>query len=104
MWGIVFGLMCSYTNLYNILILGEIIWVLLYLYGSFLSSLYDSLFIFVISVYLLSLATGETVIGLALLILRMSVFGSINNYDILSTQNYLFYRNTKINLISSKKK
>jgi hypothetical protein len=57
---------------------------------------------FVIGLFLLGIATCETAIGLSLLILRMSIFGSINNYDTINNQNYFLYKNKNINIINSK--
>lgn len=102
LWAVFAALLLSHTSLYNLLILGEMLWVSLYVYSSLLSSLYDSLFFFIIAVYMLAIATGETVVGLSLLIVRMSVFGSIHNYDNYSAKNSYFYRKNKINLISSR--
>jgi len=99
---VVMSLIFSSNNILNILILGELIWVLSYIYASMLSVSYDSLFFFVTAVYILILATGETTIGISLLILRMSLFGTINLNNSLKTKNHFFFRRKFNTLINSK--
>lgn len=90
------------NNLLNLLIFSELIWICLYIYSSIISINHNSMFIFLLGLFLLGIATCETAVGLALLILRMSIFGSINNYDLVHNQNYFFYKNKNINIINSK--
>lgn len=72
------------------------------MYASLISVSYNSIFIFIVGLFLLGIATCETAIGLSILILRMSIFGSINSYDTLNNQNYYLYKNKTINIINSK--
>lgn len=60
------------------------------------------MFIFIIGLFLLGIATCETAVGLSLLMLRMSIFGSINNNDTINKKNYFIYKNKNISLVNSK--
>lgn len=99
---VVVSLIFSSTNILNILILGEMIWILTYIYASMLSISYDSIFIFVAGVYILVLATGETTIGISILILRMSLFGTISINNTLSSKNHFYFRRKFNTLVNSK--
>ena len=99
---VILSLIFSSNNILNILVLGELIWVLSYIYASMLSVSYDSIFIFVSGVYILILATGETTVGISLLILRMNIFGTINLNNTLKTKNHFFFRRKFTTLINSK--
>lgn len=90
------------NNMLNLLIFSELIWVCLYMYSSIIATIYNSMFIFIIGLFLLGIATCETAVGLSLLILRMSIYGSINNYDVINNKNYFLYKNKNISLINSK--
>lgn len=72
------------------------------MYSSIIATIYNSMFIFIIGLFLLGIATCETAVGLSLLILRMSIYGSINNYDVINNKNYFLYKNKNISLINSK--
>lgn len=58
--------------------------------------------IFVSSLYLLCIATSETTIGLSILILKSSIFGSVNNTNLVSLKNTKKFNNIKVSLINSK--
>ena len=95
-------MLLNFNNLLNILILSELIWVILYVYATVLSTVYDSIFIFLVGLFLLGVATCESAVGLALLILRMGIFGSVTNYDVGNANNYFIYKNKKLSFINSK--
>jgi hypothetical protein len=59
---------------------------------------------FLISIYILCIATGETTIGLSLLILKSSIFGSLNNLNFINIKNLKIFNKLKINLINSRLK
>jgi NADH:ubiquinone oxidoreductase subunit K len=99
---VIISLTFSSNNILNILVLGELIWILTYIYASMLSVSYDSIFIFVSGVYILILATGETTIGISILILRMNLFGTISINDTLKTKNNFYFRRKFNTLINSK--
>lgn len=63
----------------------------MYSYLVFLSSVFDLFFLFVLSVYLLILATTESSIGLGLLILRFNIIGTVFN-EAFFFKNYFFLR------------
>jgi|LakMenEpi06Jul12_1017403.scaffolds.fasta_scaffold02484_2 NADH:ubiquinone oxidoreductase subunit K len=99
---VVISLTFSSNNILNILVLAELIWILTYVYASMLSVSYDSIFVFVSGVYVLILATGETTVGISILILRMNLFGSISINDTLKTKNNFYFRKKFNTLINSK--
>lgn len=69
-----------------------------------LSVSYDSIFIFVSGVYVLVLATGETTVGISILILRMSLFGTISINNTLNSKNHFYFRRKFSTLVNSKVK
>lgn len=99
---VIISLTFSSNNILNILVMGELTWILTYIYASMLSVSYDSIFIFVSGVYILILATGETTIGISILILRMNIFGTISMNDALKTKNNFYFRKKFNTLINSK--
>jgi NADH:ubiquinone oxidoreductase subunit K len=90
-WILFIGFFISFTNVLNLLILGEAFWVLITTYLIFLSSVMDHYFIFFISMYLFVFATSETSVGLALITTKNAFNSSIttNNYFF---KNYFFLR------------
>lgn len=92
----------SSMNLLNLLLLGELLWVLIYTYSSIISVYYDSIFTFLVALYILGLATGETTIGLSLIILKLSISGSTNTVDNINKKNYFLFRKKYVNNINSK--
>jgi NADH:ubiquinone oxidoreductase subunit K len=102
LWVSLFSFILTLNNLLNLLILSELIWITLYVYSSILATIYNSMFIFLIGLFLLGIATCESAIGLTLLILRMAIFNSINEYDVLNNQNNFLYKNKHILVINSK--
>lgn len=92
----------SVCNLLNLLVYMEVIWVSIFLYLGLKSQIYDSMFIFLFSLYCLCLATAETTIGLAILILKLVINNSLNNSEHLNNKNYFFLRKTKKILINAK--
>ena len=102
LWLFFFSFIIVINNLLNLLIFSELIWICLYLYSSLLSTSLNSMFLFIVGLFLLGIATCETAIGLTLIILKTSIFGSINNFDSLNYQNYFLYKNKNISLINSK--
>lgn len=99
LWLNFFGFIFSFSNLINLLLLCEIFWVIFFIYFSILSIYFNSMIIFLIAIYILCIATSETTIGLSILILKSSIFGSINNINNLNLKNL---NKLKINLINSK--
>ena len=100
-WILFVGFFISFTNVLNLLILGEAFWVLITTYLIFLSSVMDHYFIFFISMYLFVFATSETSVGLALITTKNAFNSSIsvNNYFF---KNYFFLRRRLTRYISSK--
>lgn len=100
-WILFIGFFISFTNVLNLLILGEAFWVLITTYLIFLSSIMDHYFIFFISMYLFVFATSETSVGLALITTKNAFNSSIttNNYFF---KNYFFLRKRISKHISSK--
>lgn len=97
-----FGFLVSFSNLINLLLLCELFWVIFFIYFSMLSAYYNSMLIFLVSIYILCIATSETTIGLSILILKSSIFGSLNNLNFLNIKNTKNFNKFKINLINSK--
>jgi len=58
--------------------------------------------VFLISIYILCIATSETTIGLSILILKSSIFGSLNNLNFINFKNTKNFNKYKNNLINSK--
>lgn len=90
-WLLFIGFFISFTNVLNLLILGETFWILITTYLIFLASYLDHYFLFFISMYLFVFATSETSVGLALITTRNAYNGTIttNNYFF---KNYFFLR------------
>ena len=103
-WINFFGFLVSFSNLINLLILCELFWIIFFVYFSILSTHFNSMIFFLISIYILCIATGETTIGLSLLILKSSIFGSLNNLNLINVKNLKIFNKLKINLINSKLK
>nr|QIB71970.1 NADH dehydrogenase subunit 4L [Gruberia lanceolata] len=101
-WVIFIGFFTFSSSLLNLLLLGELLWIMIYSYASVISVYYDSIFAFLIAIYILGLATGETTIGLSLIILKLSIFGSINTTDSVNKKNYFLFRKKYINNINSR--
>jgi NADH:ubiquinone oxidoreductase subunit K len=102
LWINFFGFIISFSNLINLLLLCELFWIIFFIYFSVLSVYYNSVIIFLVSIYILCIATGETTIGLSLLILKSTIFGSLNNYNLISNKNTKFFNKLKNNIINSK--
>ncbi len=60
------------------LLLAEIVWIGVYANFVVSSTLYDALAIFIFGLFILCLATGESAIGLSLLIFNFIVTGNIH--------------------------
>lgn len=99
LWINFFGFLLSFSNLINLLLLCETFWIIFFIYYSVLSVHTNSMIIFLISIYILCIATSETTIGISILILKSSIFGSLNNFNNLSIKHV---NKLKINLINSK--
>lgn len=76
----------------------------MYVYSALLSANYDSMFIFLVGLYLLAISTGETTIGLSLLILRISIFGSISTIDNFNFKGYYLGKRRSLSVINSRLK
>ena len=100
-WILFVGFFISFSNVLNLLILGETFWVIITTYLVFLSSYLDHYFIFFISMYLFVFATSETSVGLALITTKTAFNSTIttNNYFF---KNYFFLRKRLTKNISSK--
>lgn len=100
-WLLFVGFFVSFTNVLNLLILGEAFWVLITTYLIFLGSHLDFYFLFFISMYLFVFATSETSVGLALITTKNSFNStvSVNNYFF---KNYFFFRKRITTRIYSK--
>jgi len=81
----------------------ELFWVIFYICFSILSVYLNSIIFFLVSIYIICIATGESSIGLAILILKSIIYGSINNQNITSINNIKNFNSLKINLLNSKK-
>jgi len=99
LWINFFGFIVSFSNLINLLLLCETFWIIFFIYFSILSVYMNSMLIFLISIYILCIATSETTIGISILILKSSIFGSLNNFNNFNLKNI---NKLKINLINSK--
>ncbi len=97
-----FFMFVSVCNLLNLLVYMEVIWVSIFIYLGLKTQIYDSMFIFLFSLFCLCLATAETTIGLAILILKMIINSSVNNTDHLNNKNYYFLRKSKKTFINAK--
>ena len=64
-------------NILNTVLLCEIVWIGIYFYGISVGGVSDSLAILVWSVLVLCLATGESVVGLSLLMFKFALEGTI---------------------------
>lgn len=82
--------------------LSELVWILLFLNIIVVSTFYDSFFLFLVGLFVLGLAACETAVGLSLLILKSSIFGTVTNFDNLNYNNYFIYKNKNVSLIFSK--
>ena len=100
-WLLFIGFFISFTNVLNLLILGETFWILITTYLIFLASYLDHYFLFFISMYLFVFATSETSVGLALITTRNAYNGTIttNNYFF---KNYFFLRKRLTSNVDSK--
>ncbi len=67
-------------NLLNIILLCEVVWICLYFYFVSVGSDSDALLIFIWGLFFLCLATGESVIGLSLLLFKFAIEGSIRKF------------------------
>ena len=100
-WILFVGFFISFTNVLNLLILGEAFWVLITTYLILLGSTLDYYFMFFITMYLFVFATSETSVGLALITTRNAYNGTIttNNYFF---KNYFFLRKRLTSNVDSK--
>lgn len=100
-WLLFIGFFISFTNVLNLLILGETFWIFITTYLIFLASYLDHYFLFFISMYLFVFATSETSVGLALITTRNAYNGTIttNNYFF---KNYFFLRKRLTSNVDSK--
>lgn len=76
------------TNILNLLLIGEIFWIIVFFFGTNLAVAYDALFVFLLSLFILVLATIETSVGLSLLIFKNSTFKSIKKFKNNKEINY----------------
>lgn len=70
---------------------------------SILSVYFNSIIFFLVSIYIICIATNESSIGLSILILKSTIYGSINNQNIVSINDSKNFNSLKINLLNSKK-
>lgn len=68
-----------------------------------MSVYFNSIIFFLVSIYIICIATGESSIGLAILILKSTIYGSINNQNILNINSIKNFNSLKIGLLNSKK-
>lgn len=102
LWLNFLGFILTFSSLVNLLFICEIFWITFFSYFSILSNYYNSIIVFLIAIYILCIATGETTIGLAILILKSSMFSSISNLNNFSKKILKNYNTLKVNLINSK--
>ena len=91
-WSFFFILFIFNHYLINLFLLNEILWILLFIYFSIFGLYLDIFIIVFISIGILGVATGESVIGLALIILKTSYLPNFSFLNILNNKNYYFYR------------
>lgn len=91
-----------YTTFLNVLIICELFWIIIYIYLSVLSIQFNSIIIFLTAIYILCIATSETTIGLSILMLKLNIFGSVNNFNLLNIKNINVFNKLKVNLINAK--
>lgn len=101
LFGAFISMMFSISNIFNLLLVTELIWICIYVYSSLLSSYYDSLFIYLFALYLLGISTGESSLGLSLLMLKLAISGSFNLNDNLSIKNSYVSAKRLDNVINS---
>ena len=102
LWSIFVGLLLFVGNLLNILLLGELVWIMLYLLSSLSSISCDSIYLLGTTFFLLGLATGETAIALSVFILKISIYGNLKNSVNLDSNSFFSFRDKNINTLNSK--
>ncbi len=83
------GFLLISPNALNMLLMCEVVWVGIYFYGVNIGLGSDSLLVFIWVVLFLCLATGESVIGLSLLIFKFAVEGTIRQFYGVSSERQL---------------
>jgi hypothetical protein len=83
--------------LLNLFLVNEIIWITLGLYYLIYSFEVDIFILIIVSIGVFSVATGETVTGLSLLILKSSLGSTISSPNFSIVKNNFLTRYKKIN-------
>lgn len=76
----------------NLLLLNELIWIAIFIYYSIFGLYLDIFLIVFIGIGALGIATGESVVGLSLIILKNAIFSSSSQNNFLNNKNFFFYR------------